>query len=908
MRLITVSIYFIIIPYVSGVWDKLNITPIDMRYYDEVNCGKSKYLYDLRKRFMESGSVFGHEAIDNAKLPWTVRIISRNKDEVCNGILVTQLHVLTNFGCIKDIEYVIQHRRNYQQYIGQYQVRIGESSSDDSCNANSDNIFNCSNKVTIRYIKKLHLKTPLLPYELKYGIIELNRPVTKKTHACIYDYQIKFLKLEEENRPKHLMSLIWWVDEKDPINKYELAVHYYKNIIDYSSSRFKKNCTCIQRINYLMVLEDNFDRNWKDVIKGAPLLRYIKDYQFGVYGLGQNECSKHYKDKTTFHPERFYVTFRQAELFFFDALNTVTVESNNIENSFVNYKYIYDNNTCGKVREVDKFSNFHNFENEVSYPWILTVMKGGNGCPGTLISKLHVLVTEECLYNILSERSTELTGVLVVQSKKYCTPWTRNTKIKLSGNESIYDCNNFDIQYREVISSYASVVFFFDSNSVVLLLKKPFEGVPHVCLYHDEIVGEKNKIDQRYLIYYETVLSDDKNEIVYLAHYILNEKSEKELGYKNGQIYVTDKNYKYICDKSSGGNIFVKTLENRHYLYEDQHDFSNCYKRRDPIYYDRIIHFLKYSFNLIPISSFDTSLFKYKLKKLKYYDYKNCGKSNIDLEVIYETLISGGFDVHDIKAIPWAVQIKSPRSSCSGVLISHRHVVTAAHCILNFGDHSYFYYDKEIIRNTKIIIGNYCNEEVDVDGECEYSKTVHRTGINRLLYDFEIGSRRHRNDIVVIELKVPVIGINHACLPFLHNRYKFDPKKKLITFGFGLTKSSKGLNYVKSHNRLKRFIYSNPNNIKNCTQPWVTINSTECLCIDVNVHKGLCGGDSGGGLIQKTFDNRYILIGINSRTTTCINSDHFYDVERPNIFIKIETYKNEILNFMHETKTYIKEK
>uniref|UniRef100_A0A0K0EML9 Peptidase S1 domain-containing protein n=1 Tax=Strongyloides stercoralis TaxID=6248 RepID=A0A0K0EML9_STRER len=892
MRLITVAIYFIISSYILGAWDKSNIKPIDMRYYDEVNCGKSEYLYNLRKRNMESGKVFGHEAVDDARIPWAVRIISRNKDTVCNGILVTQLHVLTNFGCIKDIEFLLEHGRHYKQYLGEYQIRIGEASSNDNCDANADNVFNCSSNVILRYIKELHLRNPVMPRELKYGVIELNRPVTTIPHACIYNYQIKFLGLQEEKRPEHLISLVWWADEKDPINKFELAGHYYKSILDHNDLRFKNVSICVLPEDYLMVLEGNFDKNWKDIRKGAPLLRYIKDYQFGVYGLDQNEC----------------------RIFFFDALNRVTIESNSIENSFVNYKYFYDNDTCGKVREEDKYNNFHNFENEVSYPWILTVIKGENGCPGTLISKLHVVVTQECFYNVLNERSTRSKEVLVVQSKKYCTPWTRNAKIKLFGEESIYNCYNYDIQYREIMEGIAPIIFFIDNKSIVLLLKKPFEGIPHVCLYHDSNVGEKNKIDQRYLIYYETVLSDkpdesdeskDKHEIVYLAHYILNEKSEKELGYKNGQIYVTEKNYKYICDKSSGGNIFVKTLEGKHYLYENQHDFSNCYKKRDPIYYDPVMDFLKHSFNHTPIGSFDTSLFNYNLKKLKYYDYENCGKSNINLEVIHETLISGGFDINDNKAIPWAVQIKLPGSACSGVLISHRHVVTAAHCILNHKDNSYFYYDKEIIRNTKVIIGNYCNENVDVDGECEHSETVHRTGINRLLYDFEIGSRRNRNDIVVIELKVPVIGINHVCLPFLHDKYKFDPVKKLITFGFGATKRGKWLKNIKSHNRLKRFVYPNPNNIKDCNQPIVPVNATECLCIYVNVHIGLCGGDSGGGLIQKTFDNRYILIGINTISATCIYTEHYFDIDRANVFVKIETYKKEILNFMHETKTYI---
>uniref|UniRef100_A0A0N5B428 Peptidase S1 domain-containing protein n=1 Tax=Strongyloides papillosus TaxID=174720 RepID=A0A0N5B428_STREA len=99
-----------------------------------------------------------------------------------------------------------------------------------------------------------------------------------------------------------------------------------------------------------------------------------------------------------------------------------------------------------------------------------------------------------------------------------------------------------------------------------------------------------------------------------------------------------------------------------------------------------------------------------------------------------------------------------------------------------------------------------------------------------------------------------------------------------------------------------------PDSFTNCSTQQVPVNSTELLCLNVNLHLGLCPGDSGGGLIQKTFDNRYILIGESSRSTSCIDKDITnLRYEGSNMFVLVENYKDEILNFMHETKTYYPE-
>uniref|UniRef100_A0A0K0F1A8 Peptidase S1 domain-containing protein n=1 Tax=Strongyloides venezuelensis TaxID=75913 RepID=A0A0K0F1A8_STRVS len=866
------------------------------------------------KSVKKSGNSYGFETLVDSGIPWMARIVNHNRTTVCNGILVTQLHVLTNFGCLEGMEKLIEQQSDYNHLYDRYQVRIGEQSSKDVCDYNSDVLLNCSSKVLVRYINVLHLRHPAMPNDLKYGVIELNRPVTSIPHACIYQYQMDFLGLEERRKVENVFSFMWGVNYDKTFNNFELNVYYYKETFDFKNKRFANSFGCKIREDYTMVIEELENGRWKSILKGAPLLRKIKDNQFGVYGIGEDTCVKKFNNDIKHIQELFFVTFKSAQYFLFDSLNEINHDEEHVGNEFHDISKFYDNRTCGMIRKRDNLSYKSDFfENEAYYPWILSIVKGDHACMGTLISKMHVITSYECVYNTLKvegKRKFEdhLKGVIVTQSKKYCTFWTSNGNIKIFGNDSAYNCINFDIQYREAFQIFNTASTNYKNLSVILVLKEPFQDVPHVCL--NDIFNPSNytEVSKKYLVHYDTTLSDDNDEIVYLAQYTLTKVSEKELGFNNPEISVTNHNFKYICGRSTGSSIFFKSIQGKHYLYQIQKGFGVCYDKTKSFYYNEEYDFIKSVFKRLPMIKYDTSPFVYNLKKLQYYDYENCGRSSINLEVIYEFLISGGYDINDNRAIPWAVQIRTKTLSCSGVLVSQRHVITAAHCILNTDESSFWYHDKKIVYDTEIVIGNYCNENKDVDGECINKGKVQIRGINRLLYNFKNGYRKQRNDIVVIELDVPIIGVTHICLPFLHDKYKFDKRKTLITFGYGTTKRGRGVINAKFHNRLKRFIYSNPDSVRNCTPPFAPINSTEYLCTDVNVHLGVCPGDSGGGLMQKTFNNRYILIGVNSRTVSCIYMELTdLNFEKPNIFVQVEEYKDEILNFMHETKSYYSE-
>uniref|UniRef100_A0A0N5BCE5 Peptidase S1 domain-containing protein n=1 Tax=Strongyloides papillosus TaxID=174720 RepID=A0A0N5BCE5_STREA len=341
MNTIVTIVFFIFIQSLVCEDDRLKIKPIDMRFYDEVNCGRNDYLNDFDSSFKQSDSSYGYNSMVISGIPWMARIVDHNKTTICNGILVTQLHVLTNFGCLKGIEELIKQQTEYNILYGHYQVRIGEQSSKDVCDSDSDGIFNCSNKVIIRYINALHLPHPVLDDDLKYGVIELNRPVTTIPHACIYQYQMDFLGLEEENKVENVISLMWGIDLKNNFDKFELNAYYYNETFDYKDKRFANTFGCKIREDYLMVIEGFKNGMWKNIIKGAPLLRKVKDNQFGVYGIGEDTCVKNFNKEIKHIQEIFFVTFKSAQYFIFHSLNEVNHDEEYVGNEFYDISKFY---------------------------------------------------------------------------------------------------------------------------------------------------------------------------------------------------------------------------------------------------------------------------------------------------------------------------------------------------------------------------------------------------------------------------------------------------------------------------------------------------------------------------------------------------------------------------------------
>uniref|UniRef100_A0A0N5BMP5 Peptidase S1 domain-containing protein n=1 Tax=Strongyloides papillosus TaxID=174720 RepID=A0A0N5BMP5_STREA len=277
----------------------------------------------------------------DSEIPWMARIVNHLKTVICNGILVTQLHVLTNFGCLKNIESLISQQSEYNLLYDRYQVRIGEHSSEDVCDTNSDDILNCSSKVLLRYINVLHLRHSVMANDLKYGVIELNRPVTTIPHACIYQYQMDFLGLEEKKEVENVISLMWGVDHDNNFDNFELRAYFYKETFDYKNKRFANSFGCKIREDYLMVIEEMQTLLWKSELKGAPLLRKVKDNQFGVYGIGEDTCVKNFNKEIKHVQELFFVTFESAQYFLFHSLNEVNHDEENLGNKFLNFSNFY---------------------------------------------------------------------------------------------------------------------------------------------------------------------------------------------------------------------------------------------------------------------------------------------------------------------------------------------------------------------------------------------------------------------------------------------------------------------------------------------------------------------------------------------------------------------------------------